>query len=170
VGTSLPFVGTDVTAGSDWIKAVGPAYAHAAVTSVQGGTPTNAAGTEFTNLTKTMYNMAPLGGANYTYDAVIDLALAMTYSKGTSTAAITGGLRPVSNPAGTLCYTYASCLTGVKAATKINYEGASGPMDFNQYRNVSGPWDVVKSDLKGNLVTLEQISAAEVTAAQAKVG
>ncbi|MEI7779773.1 MAG: ABC transporter substrate-binding protein [Actinomycetes bacterium] len=170
VGTTLPFIGTDVTAGSDWIKAVGAAYAHAAVTSVQGGTPTNAAGTEFTTLTQSSTGAAPLGGANYTYDGVIDLALAMTYSKNTTNTGITAGLPMVSNTPGTICYTYSTCLALLKAGTKINYDGASGPMDFNANRNVSGPWDVVKADATGAMTTLSQISADQVTAAQAKVG
>jgi len=169
VGTTMPFYGTDVTAGSDWIKAVTPAYAHAAVTSTQGGTPTNAAGTAFTAGFKTLYNEAPVGGANYAYDGVLDLALAMDYSKGTTNTDITNGLPKVSNPPGTTCYTYAACLALIKAGTKINYEGASGPMDFDSHRNVSGPWDVVKSDNSGNLVTLTTVTPAQVTAAAAQV-
>ena len=169
VGTTMPFYGTDLTAGSDWIKAVTPAYAHATVTSVQGGTPTNAAGSAFTAEFKKLYNEAPVGGANYAYDGVLDLALAMDYSKGTTNTDITGALPHVSNPPGTVCYTYASCVTLLKAGTKINYEGASGPMDFDSHHNVAGPWDVVKSDPSGNLVTLTTVTPAQVTAAAAQV-
>ncbi len=169
VGTKLPFYGTDVTAGSDWIKAVTPAYAHAAVTSVQGGTPTNAAGATFAARFKTLYHEAPVGGANYAYDGVLDLALAMDYAKGTTNTGITGALPHISNPPGTMCYTYASCVALVKAGKKINYQGASGPMDFDSHRNVSGPWDVVKSSPSGNLVTITTVTPAQVTAAAAKV-
>lgn len=169
VETTMPFYGTDVTAGSDWIKAVTPAYAHAAVTSVQGGTPTNAAGTAFTAGFKALYNEAPVGGANYAYDGVLDLALAMDYAKGTSNTGITGALPHVSNPPGTACYTYSACLSLLKTGTKINYEGASGPMDFDSHNNVSGPWDVVKSDTSGNLTTITTVTPAQVAAAAAKV-
>jgi ABC-type branched-subunit amino acid transport system substrate-binding protein len=169
VGTTMPFYGTDVTAGSDWIKAVGPAYAHAAVTSVEGGTPTNAAGDAFTAGFKTLYNEAPLGGSNYTYDGVIDLALALTAGKSTAAADITKNLPLVSNPPAASCYTYATCVAEIKSTGSSNYDGASGPMDFNQYRNVSGPWDIVKSDATGTLATLRTISAADVAAAASKV-
>ena len=169
VGTKLPFYGTDVTAGSDWIKAVTPAYAHATVTSVQGGTPTNAAGNTFAAGFKALYHEAPVGGANYAYDGVLDLALAMDFAKGTSNTGITSALPQVSNPPGTMCYTYPSCAALLKAGKKINYEGASGPMDFNSHHNVSGPWDVVKSDTSGNLVTITTVTPAQVTAAGAKV-
>jgi ABC-type branched-subunit amino acid transport system substrate-binding protein len=170
VGTTMPFYGTDVTAGSDWIKAVGAAYAHAAVTSVQGGTPTNAAGDAFTAQFKTLYNEAPLGGSNYSYDGVIDLALALTAGNSTATTSIIKELPLVSNPPAAGCFTYATCVAEIKSGGTSNYEGASGPMDYDQYRNVSGPWDVVKSDASGNLTTLRTVSATEVSAAATKVG
>jgi len=170
VGTSMQFYGTDVTAGSDWIKAVGASYAHAAVTSVVGGTPSNAAGDAFTAGFKKLYNEAPLGGSNYTYDGIIDLALALTAGKSTAAADITKNLPLVSNPPAASCFTYATCVSEIKSGGNSNYDGASGPMDFDQYRNVSGPWDIVKADASGNMATLRTVTAADVTAAQAKVG
>ncbi|UQX88965.1 ABC transporter substrate-binding protein [Jatrophihabitans telluris] len=169
VGTTMPFYGTDVTAGADWIKAVGASYAHAAVTSVQGGTPTNAAGDAFAAQYKALFNDQPLGGANYTYDGVIDLALSITAGKSTTPADITANLPSVSNPPATPCFTYASCVSEIKSGGKSNYEGASGPMDFDPNHNVSGPWDVVKADDKGNLKTITTITAAAVSAAESKV-
>lgn len=169
VGAKMPFYGTDVTAGADWIKAVGAAYAHAAVTSVQGGTPTNAAGTAFAAQYKKLFHAQPLGGANYTYDGVIDLSLAITAGKSTSATSITSNFVKVSNPPAAACFTYAKCVAELKSGGKSNYEGASGPMDFDPNHNVSGPWDVVKSDAKGNLQTLTTITASTVSSAEGKV-
>jgi hypothetical protein len=47
---------------------------------------------------------------------------------------------------------------------KINYQGASGPMDFNQYHNVTGAWDVVRSngDAAGDIETVRTIAAAQI--------
>jgi hypothetical protein len=42
-------------------------------------------------------------------------------------------------------------------------------MDFDKYHNVSGPWNVVKASPSGSLQQLETISAATVSAAEAKV-
>ncbi|PZS16082.1 MAG: hypothetical protein DLM57_11340 [Pseudonocardiales bacterium] len=168
-GTSVPFFGTDVTAGGDWITAVGAKFAHAAVTSVTGGTPANAAGEAFTQQYKKSFNSAPLAGANYAYDGVVDLALAMDATKSTANSDITRGLPLVSNAPGTQCFTYAACLAKLKGGSKVNYDGASGPMDFDDFHNVAGPWDIVKADQSGKLGTLETISAAAVTAAEAKV-
>jgi hypothetical protein len=40
----------------------------------------------------------------------------------------------------------------LKAGTKINYEGASGPMDFNEHNNVTGGFDAVSSDARATLM------------------
>jgi branched-chain amino acid transport system substrate-binding protein len=167
-GTKLPFIGTDITAGSDWITAVGAATAHAEVTSVEGGTPTTGAGPIFSAAYQKLFHTAPLAGANYAYDGVIDLALAIDAAKGTTSADINRGLPLVSNPPGTMVDTYAAGLAGLRKG-KINYDGASGPMDFDSFHNVSGPWDVVKAGPSGALQTLETISAATVGAAESKV-
>jgi len=50
----------------------------------------------------------------------------------------------VSNPPGTKCYYYSQCVTLLKNGTKINYEGASGPQDFDKYHNTYGDWDIVQ--------------------------
>jgi ABC-type branched-subunit amino acid transport system substrate-binding protein len=168
-GTSLPFIGTDVTAGSDWISAVGASLAHAEVTSVEGGTPTTGAGPVFNNLYQHQFHTAPLAGANYAYDGVIDMALAMDATKGTTNREINKGLPIVSNPPGQMVYTYAAALAALNKGQKINYDGASGPMDFDKFHNVSGPWDVVKASASGSLQTLQVISAAQVRAAESRV-
>ena len=168
-GTKLPFIGTDITAGSDWISAVGASTAHAEVTSVEGGTPTTGAGPIFNAEYQKLFHSAPLAGANYAYDGVIDMALAMDAAKGTSNTDITRGLVLASNPPGTMVFTYAAGVAALKKGQKINYDGASGPMDFDKYHNVSGPWNVVKASPSGSLQQLETISAATVSAAEAKV-
>lgn len=168
-GTKLPFIGTDVTAGSDWITAVGAATAHAEVTSVEGGTPTTGAGPIFNAAYQNLFHAAPLAGANYAYDGVIDMALAIDGAKGTTNADINRGLPLVSNPPGTMVYTYSAGLAALKKGQKINYDGASGPMDFDSFHNVSGPWDVVKAGTSGALQTLQVIPAATVSAAESKV-
>jgi branched-chain amino acid transport system substrate-binding protein len=66
--------------------------------------------------------------------------------------------------------TYAAGLAALKKGQKINYNGASGPMDFDKYHNVSGPWNVVKAGPSGALQMIETISAAAVSAAESKVG
>ena len=49
-GQNIPWIGTDVTSGSDFLKAIGYPTAHAVLTSVYGTSVTGAANTAFINL------------------------------------------------------------------------------------------------------------------------
>ena len=55
----------------------------------------------------------------------------MTYAKSTDPKVWVNDILKVSNPPGVQCYTYATCVTLLKAGKKINYQGASGTDDFN---------------------------------------
>ncbi len=171
-GRKTPFLGTDVTAGADWITAVGASNAKAMVTSVEGGTPTNPAGNLFNKLQQKAWHQPAPSGANYAYDGVVDVALAIDAAKSTTGAAINKYLPLVSNPPGVTAFSYAAGLADLKAGKKINYDGASGPMNFDKYHNVSGPWVVVRStgNSNGALNTLETISALQVAATSKKIG
>ena len=81
-----------------------------------------------------------LSGANYAHDAVITLALAQTYAKTLNGKVVAKDMTTVMNPPGTTCYWYGSCVKLLKASKKINYEGASGSIDFNKYHNIFGPY------------------------------
>jgi hypothetical protein len=71
----------------------------------------------------------------------------------------------VTNPPGTACYTYASCLALLKAGTKINYEGASGDLDYNQYNNTFGPYGAFKATSAGLEQQVSVMSAPALAAA-----
>lgn len=159
---AIPFIGTDVTAGGDWVKSVTPAIAHKAMTSVEGSSAPGGGGTWFLRYNQQVNHHAPLAGANFAYDGVIDLALAIDKAGSTNANRIISQFYKVSNPPGLAVTNYKAALVAMKAHKKINYEGASGPMDFDKFHNVSGPWDIVKSDLKGHLQTLVTLSAKEV--------
>jgi ABC-type branched-subunit amino acid transport system substrate-binding protein len=164
-GGSIPWIGTDVTSGSDFLKAITYPVAHNVLTSVYGTSVTGAANTAFINLFNQIFPnqkaAGPLANANYAYDAVISLALADDYAKTTNGTTVAHDMTKVTNPPGTACYTYASCLALLKAGTKINYEGASGDLDYNQYNNTFGPYGAFKATAAG----LEQ--QAYVMSAQA---
>jgi hypothetical protein len=166
---SIPWVGTDVTSGSDYLTAIGYATAHAQLTSVFGTSVTGAASSAFLNLFNRLYpsqkSAGPLANANYAYDAVISLALADDYAKTTNGTTVAKDMPKVTNPPGTACYTYSSCLTLIKAGKKINYEGASGGLDYNKYNNTFGPYGAFQASMTGteqqvNLMTAAQLAAA----------
>jgi hypothetical protein len=74
-------------------------------------------------------------------------------------------MKKVTNPPGTACFAYAECKKLLTAGTKINYEGASGSLDYNQYNNVFGPYGAFKVDLKGNEQQVGLLSAAALAKA-----
>jgi len=169
-GQNIPWVGTDVTSGSDYLKAIGIPTAHAHLTSVYGTSVTGAASTAFLNLFNSLYPSqqaaGPLANANYAYDALISLALADDYAKTTTNGAtVAHDMTKVTNPPGTACYTYASCLKLLKAGTKINYEGASGSLDYNKYNNTFGPYGAFQANASGVEQQVYVMSASALAAA-----
>ncbi len=161
-GLGLPFIGTDVTASSDFIKAITPAVAHQVLTSLQGTSTGGQATSEFTQLYQKKFNSTPVELADYGYDALNVLALAVDAAGSTNGDAVGAKMRTVANPPGTMVYDYATGYKDLKAGTKINYDGASGPMDFNEHNNVFGGFDAVQSDAAGNITTVLTITAQQL--------
>ena len=164
LGSKIPWIGTDITTSSDYIKAFGTANAHARLTSIMGtsvsGKADNAFMAGFAKLFPSQKAAGPLSGANYAYDAVISLALADTYAKTFNGTAVSKAMLKVTNPPGVKCYTYGSCLSLLKAHKKINYEGASGSIDYNKYHNTFGPYaPFVANATTGNEVQGKPLSA-----------
>jgi ABC-type branched-subunit amino acid transport system substrate-binding protein len=164
---AIPFVGTDITGGDDYLKAITYPVANAHLISVYGTSVTGQAADEFNKDFAAMFGASqqPLANANYAYDAVISQALAVDKANSISGADINSAMTQVTNPPGTQCYTYAACLALIKAGTKMNYEGASGPLDYNQYHNVFGPYAAFQQSLAGQQVQGEVLTAAALAAA-----
>lgn len=80
--------------------------------------------------------------AAMTYDMVITLALAMEAAKSDDVAAINGKIREVANPAGEEVFTFAQGKAALAAGRKINYQGASSILDFDQYGDVTPDFGV----------------------------
>lgn len=139
---AIPFVGTDVTGADDYLKAVTYPSANAHLTSVYGTSVTGKASDDFNSVFTALFGSTtqPLPNANYGYDAVISLALAIDKANSTDGTAINKQMDQVTNPPGTQCFTYKDCLALIKAGTKIDQEGASGDLNYNQYHNVFGPY------------------------------
>jgi branched-chain amino acid transport system substrate-binding protein len=78
------------------------------------------------------------------WDQMTLVALALASAKGeVSGTAIKDNLRTVSNPPGTVVYSYAEGAKLLQEGKKINYEGASGSCDFDQIGDIlSAPFSV----------------------------
>jgi branched-chain amino acid transport system substrate-binding protein len=96
------------------------------------------------------------------YDATILIALAAQAAGCGDGTAIAAMLPEVANTGGTKCTTYADCLALLAAGTKIDFDGVTGPLDFNQY-----------GDPKSATIAVNEYSAndkfAEVTRVTADV-
>ncbi|HEX9541876.1 MAG TPA: ABC transporter substrate-binding protein [Streptosporangiaceae bacterium] len=168
-GQAIPWVGTDVTSGSDYLKAIGYPTAHAELTSIYGTSVSSQATTAFTNQFNQLYpsqkSAGPLANANYAYDAVVSLALTDQYAKTTDGTTVSRDMSKVTNLPGTACYTYSSCLKLLKAGTKINYEGASGSLDYNKYNNAFGPYGAFQPTTAGVETQVSVMTASALAAA-----
>jgi ABC-type branched-subunit amino acid transport system substrate-binding protein len=67
------------------------------------------------------------------YDATVLVALAAQKAACADGAAIAAELANVAGNGGEVCTTYADCLALIDAGTEIDYNGVTGPLDFNQY-------------------------------------
>jgi branched-chain amino acid transport system substrate-binding protein len=67
------------------------------------------------------------------YDAMMLIALAAEAAGCGDGAAIAARLPEVANTGGEKCTTFADCLALLQAGTKIDFDGVTGPLDFNQY-------------------------------------
>ncbi|MGH9102909.1 MAG: ABC transporter substrate-binding protein [Acidimicrobiales bacterium] len=171
-GLHVPMLSTDLMAGSDVIKAIGPQLDKKSMLMVQGSNALTGAAAAYTTVYKKVNHQAPQAGAGYAYDCTLDFALAITKAHSTTGSAINAAMTQVSNPPGTQVSSYATGVADIKAGKKIDYQGVSGPMDFNQYHNVVGPWDVVQAtgDAAGDVSVVKTIPPSKITSVLQKIG
>ena len=139
-GQSIPWVGNGVTSGSDFLKAIGYATAHADLTSVFGTSVSGAASSAVPEPVQQAQSEPEVRPARWRTRTTPTTRSSRsrsptTYAKTTNGATVARDMVKVTNPPGTACYTYASCLSLLKAGKKINYQGASGNLDYNKYNN-----------------------------------
>lgn len=80
--------------------------------------------------------------AAMTWDMVVTLALAMEAAgPGADVAAINAKVREIANPAGTKVHSFAEGKEALKSG-KINYEGASSVLDFDEFGDVTPDFGV----------------------------
>jgi branched-chain amino acid transport system substrate-binding protein len=108
------------------------------------------------------------------YDATIIVGLAMEYAKTTTdTAAIRDAIRKVTDPNGQKVYAGVSELEAahglMKLGTTVQYIGATGPLQFDQYGDVAGPY--VTWTVKGNTVTeTGMVTVAQIQQVESQMG
>jgi branched-chain amino acid transport system substrate-binding protein len=100
--------------------------------------------------------------AGMAYDHLMGVALAIQAAKGDSSGeAIKTHLRKVTNPPGKVVGTWAEAMPLVKAGEKINYEGASSALDYDEHGDVETDFGIYR--IKGGKWALQQtIKGSEV--------
>jgi len=104
------------------------------------------------------------------YDSIVIASLAMTLAHSTNPKVWVNDVIKVSNPPGTKCGQYATCLALIKAGKKINYEGASGNDDFNKFHNVFSGFQMIGFNSSLNNIIRSTVSPANLASVVAKEG
>lgn len=167
-GLSIPVIGDDNSGGPDFISAIGLAAAQKVLTSTDTGLIDNPAFTQFVDTYTKLRGHAPLPYANYGYDALTLIGLAIEAAGSTDGAAIAAAIPQVetSAPDHVIVYNYADGLAALKAGKKIKYIGCTGPLDFNEFHNVFGPFAGYKAtDANGGHQLLVNLTPADLAAA-----
>jgi branched-chain amino acid transport system substrate-binding protein len=93
----------------------------------------------------------------FAYDCAMVFALSAAVAGSTDSTAIAAEMVGVTRD-GEKCSSYADCLALIEAGTDIDYDGASGPLEFTDVGEPSAAvYDVYEYDAEGNAVTYEQV-------------
>lgn len=163
---AIPFIASDTSVGADWISAITGPVAEAHLVSVEGSSAPGPGGDAYSKCyTEANGDVQAGGNTPYAYDGAIVLALAMDLAGSSDSAAVLAALPKVSSPnsAATKVTSYADGLAAIKAGKQIDYDGAGTPMDFDQFHNVFGPFDVVQwSESAKKFQTIFTVSATDL--------
>ncbi|MGI9196408.1 MAG: ABC transporter substrate-binding protein [Candidatus Nanopelagicales bacterium] len=109
------------------------------MTGVQGTVPTGDPSVNLDDFNKRLLTQDPkltdFAYGAQAYDATILVAIAADYAKCADGTAIAAALPTIANAdgGGTACNTYADCLAVINGGGVPNYDGVTGPLDFNEF-------------------------------------
>jgi len=162
---NIPVVGEDVLGSPGYAQAFGQPAASSLLFTVSGASPGGPAYQHYLDDYQAVYHTKQILSSSYNmYDSVIISALAMTAAHSTDPKVWLGYVTKISNAPGTPCSTYASCVALLKKGTKINYEGATGPEDFNSFHNTFSGFAVSGFTPGNQLTQRAYVTPAQVSA------
>jgi branched-chain amino acid transport system substrate-binding protein len=157
---------------SDFIDPVGAKYLNDAY-GTSSGTAHTASTDYFNQSYKAQTNLDPATpAADRSYDAGAIVALAVAEAGSADKEAIRASMRKVVDPKGTEVSAgpdgFKNALALIKDGKPIRYVGVIGPIEFDANGDITGPFQ--KWRIKdGKIVTIGEISTAEVDALKAKI-
>ena len=170
-GGPQKFLLNDGMNSPDFIDSVGADYLKDAYGTSSGTTPTPS--TDYFNKNyKDFSGIEPTNpAADRAYDAgaIVGLALAIA---GDDTSKLKDDIYRVVDPKGTAIYAgkeeFAKALGLIKEGKPIRYEGVIGPVSFDQYGDITGPFRLWKI-ADGKVATDGQLSMEDVAALKDKI-
>jgi ABC-type branched-subunit amino acid transport system substrate-binding protein len=166
------FLLNDGMNSSDFITSVGAKYLNDAYGTSSGTSPT--ASTEYFNANyKAFSNVDPANpAADRSYDAGAIVGLAIAAAPTQDSLAIRDAIYKVVDPNGTVIHAgkadFAKALALIKDGKPIRYEGVIGPVAFDQFGDITGPFRLWKIT-DGKVTTTGEMSTADVNALIGKI-
>ncbi|MDQ0322894.1 branched-chain amino acid transport system substrate-binding protein [Pararhizobium capsulatum DSM 1112] len=166
-GGKQTFLLNDGMNSKDFIESVGAQYLENAYGTSSGTSPT--ASTEYFNSNYEAFSggISPSApAADRSYDAGAIVALAIAKAGKPDAAAIKAAMPEVVAEGGTPIHAgkeeFAKALQLIKDGKPVKYEGVIGPVSFDQYGDITGPFRLWKIT-NGEVTTVGELSAEEVT-------
>ena len=172
-GGPTKFLLNDGMNSPEFIASVGAKYLNDAYGTSSGTTPT--ASTEYFNANyKAFSNIDPSNpAADRSYDAGAIVGLAIAAAATQEPLAIRDAIFKIEDPKGEVIHAgkadFAKALDLLKAGKPIRYEGVIGPVSFDKYGDITGPfrlWRIVD----GKVTTTGEMTTPDVNALIAKIG
>ncbi|WP_102224836.1 ABC transporter substrate-binding protein [Acidimangrovimonas sediminis] len=166
-GGPQKFLLNDGMNSSDFIKAVGAKYLNDAFGTSSGTAETASTKYFYDNFTAFSGGIKPdAPAADRSYDAGAIVALAIAKADKPTPAAIKAAIPEVVAQDGTPIYAgkaeFAKALKLIKEGKPIRYEGVIGPVDFDKYGDITGPFRLWRIK-DGAVTTVGTMSADDVT-------
>lgn len=166
-GGKQTFLLNDGMNSKDFIESVGAQYLENAYGTSSGTSPT--ASTEYFNGNYEAFSggISPSApAADRSYDAGAIVALAIAKAGKADAAAIKAAMPEVVAEGGTPIHAgkeeFAKALQLIKDGKAVKYEGVIGPVSFDKYGDITGPFRLWKIS-NGEVTTVGELSAEEVT-------
>ena len=172
-GGPQKFLLNDGMNSADFVKNVGAKYLNDAYGTSSGTTPTPS--TEYFNANYKAFSGLDSGtpAAVQAYDAGAIVGLAVAQAGKPESAAIKDAIRKVVDANGTVIHAgkdeFAKALALIKDGKPIKYEGVIGPVQFDEYGDITGPFRLWRIK-DGEIVTVGEMSTADVDAIKKKIG
>ena len=172
-GGVAKFLLNDGMNSPDFISSVGAKYLADAYGTSSGTSPT--ASTEYFNANYKTFSGGidpanPAADRSYDAGAIVGLAIAAAPTQ--DPLAIRDAIYKIEDPAGAVIHAgkadFAKALGLLKESKPIRYEGVIGPVSFDKYGDITGPFRLWKI-VDGKVTTTGEMSTDEVNALIAKI-